>query len=423
MRTRPGFNRTMIDNLIWLGGSLVLALFVWVIANFQSDPIEQQRFPDRIPVQMSPDAGLLLTYPPPSGRQISLVVRAPRSVLDLLTSEEIEVTADLSGLGPGEHSVELHAELARQPAIVADMSPRLLRVVLEEADARQVPLRAVVIAEPPTGFSREEPRFDVNLNQVEVSGSASRVASVAAAQVTLDLSQQRVSYQADARLVAVDADGNTVTDVTLDPSIVNVRVDIQRRDDVREISVRPNIEGAPPEGYVLSSLSYAPQAVLVSGSPAQLAGLPDVLATQPIALTDRRASFDIAVPVILPDADLLLLTDQMITVTVEINPLTMNRQFEGLMVEVIGLDAGLRARAVPNQVTVLITGPQPELENLTASDIRVAVDANGLDEGTHAVTPTVSVRQGQIAGVNVSVLPAEIDVELISSGTPPPTRP
>lgn len=420
MRSRPSLNRTIFDNLIWLGGSLVLALFVWVIANFQSDPIQQQRFPERITAEMQPDSGLLLTSPPPSGRQISLVVRAPRSVLDLLTVEEIEVTAVLSGLGPGEHTVELQAKLARQPATVVDMSPRLLRIVLEEADARQVPLRAVVTNEPPAGFSREDPRFDVNLNQVEVSGPVSRVASVMAAQVMLDLGQQRAPYQADLRLVPVDADGNTVSDVTLDPAIVNVRVDIQRRDDVREISVRPNIEGAPPDGYVLSSLSYSPQAVLVSGSPAQLAGLPDVLSTQAIDLTDRRESFNVSVPVILPEADLLLLSDQVITVTVEINPLTMSRQFEGVPVEVIGLDDGMNARAVPNQVTVLITGPQPELENLTDSDIRVAVDANGLDPGTHAVTPAVSVRQGQIPGMNVSVLPAEIDIEITGSA---PIRP
>ncbi|MBI5670787.1 MAG: hypothetical protein HZC41_22565 [Chloroflexi bacterium] len=417
---RPGVNRTILDNLIWLGGSVVLAFFVWVIANFQSDPIQQQRFPERIPVQLVPDSGLLLTAPSPQARTTSLVIRAPRAVLDLLTAEEIQVTADLSGLGAGEHTVELQAQLARQPATVVDMSPRLMRVVLEEAATRQVPLKWIISGEPPPGFSRDDPRFDVNLNQVLVSGPASQVAEVVAAQVALDLSRQRGPYEADVRLTPVDAEGNTVSDVTLDPQIVHVSVNIERRDDVREVTVRPNIQGAPPEGYVLSSLTYSPQAVLVSGSPAQLAALPDVLSTQPIDLTNRTTSFELSVPVVLPSAELLLLTDQAITVKVEINPLTTSRQFEGVPVEVIGLDEGATARAVPNQVTVLITGPQPELENLTDADIRVAVDANGLEPGTHAVTPTVSIRQGQIPSANVSVLPAEIDVEI--NGSAPATQ-
>lgn len=418
MRNRPGLNRTILDNLIWLGGSIVLAFFVWVIASFQSDPIQQQRFQERIPVQMSPDSGLLLTAPQPQSRQTSLVIRAPRSVLDLLTEEEISVSADLRGLGAGDHTVELQARLARQPATVVDMSPRLMRVTLEEAATKQVPLNWVVSGEPPPGFSRDEPGFDVNLNQVLVSGPASQVAEVVSAQVALDLSGQRSPYEADMRLTPVDAEGSTVSDVALEPQIVRVSVNIRRRDDVREVSVRPNIVGAPPDGYVLSSLTYSPQAVLVSGLPAQLATLPDVLSTQPIDLTNRTSSFNLSVPVLLPNSDLLLLSDQAITITVEINPLTTSRQFEGVMIEIIGLEDDTTARAVPNLVTVLITGPQPELKDLTAADIRVAVDANGLEPGTHAVTPTVSIRQGQILAANVSVLPAEIDVEINGGAAP-----
>lgn len=420
MRSKSGLNRTIIDNLIWFGGSLALAFFVWTIATFQSDPIQQQPFVERIPIQITPDTGLLITTTQPSDQQTRLVIRAPRSVLDLLTREEIEVWADLTGLGSGVHTVELQSRLARQPATIVDMSPRQMRVVLEEADARQVPLRAVVSSEPPAGFSREEPRFDVNLNQVEVSGPASRVEEVVAAQVSLNLSNQRGPYEADIRLGAVDADGNPVSDVTLDPQIVHVQVNIQRRDDVREVSVRPNIQGSPPEGYVLNSLSYSPQAVLISGSPAQLATLPDVLATQPVDLTNRAGSFSLSVPVVLPSADLLLLADQMITVTVEINPLTTSRQFEGVPVEIIGLETGLAARPVPNRVTVLLTGPQPELTDLTAQDIRVAIDVNGLDVGAHSLTPTISIQQGQIPATNVSVLPGEIDIEITQDSTQSP---
>jgi YbbR domain-containing protein len=423
MRTRSQLNRSLSDNLIWLLGSLVLALLVWVIASFQSDPIVEQRFPERLAVQMTPDAGLLLTSPPQVDRQTSLVVRAPRSVLDLLTAEEIEVWADLSGLGPGEHTVELQARLARQPARVVNMSPRLMRVVLEEASARQVALRAVVTAEPPTGFSRDEPRFDVSLNQVLVSGPASRVNEVVAAQASLDLSQQRSPFEANMRLSPVNAEGATVEGVTLDPQLVTVSVNIRRRDDVREVSVRPTILGTPPDGYVLNSLTYSPQAVLISGSPSQLANLPDILPTEPIDLTDRTASFELSIPVVLPDAELLLLTDQTVTVSVEINPLTTSRQFEGIPVEVIGLGSGLIARSVPNQVTVLITGPQPELEALEASDIRVTADVNGLNVGMHPITPTVSIRQRPMPTANISVLPTEIDVEITDGPTPAPGTP
>src|SRR5262249_37170973 len=114
---RPSFkpSRALIDNLIWFAASLVLAFIVWVIATLQSDPIQQQRF-SRLEVRMNAPPGLIITTPSTNNRLASVIVNAPRSVLDLLTSEEIAVSADLSNLGAGDHTVDLQVTLARQPA-------------------------------------------------------------------------------------------------------------------------------------------------------------------------------------------------------------------------------------------------------------------------------------------------------------------
>lgn len=416
MQSSSRISRVLIDNLIWFAGSLVLAFFVWVIATFQSDPIQQQRF-SRLEVRMTSDTGLLITSPAQANRLGSVVISAQRSVLDLLTTEEIIVSADLSGLGPGEHSVELNATVARQQAAVVDISPRLMRITLEEAAQRQIPLRALVTGEPPAGYSRDEPSFDVNLNQVLVSGSASKVNEVVAAQIELDLRQQRNPIETDMRLIAVDADGNAVTDVTLEPQVVRVRVNIRRRDDVREVSVRPNILGTPPEGYVLKAVSYDPPSILVSGTAAQLAALPDTLSTDPIDLSKQTASFEVDVPVMLPDENLLLMSNQNITVSVEINPVTGSRQFDSIPVEILGLAEGYSAHLAPVQVSVLVNGPQPQLDLLAAENIRVALDLNGLIPGNYTLSPSVSVDQGQISAENISILPAEIDVEIVLSPT------
>jgi YbbR domain-containing protein len=417
MQNQSRFTRALLDNTIWFAGALMLAFFVWVIATFQSDPIQQGRFPSRVDIRMTPDAGLLITSPTLQTRTASLIIRAPKSVYDLLSSEEIEVWADLSGLGPGEHTVPLQARLARPRASVIDISPSLMRLTLEAADQRQIPLRALVTSEPPAGYSREEPVFDVNLNQVLVSGPASKVDEVVAAQVSIDLGQQRNPYEGDVRLSAVDADGNVVDEVVIDPQIVHVTVPIRRRDDVREVAVRPTIDGTPPDGYVLNALSYDPQVILVSGTSAQLANLPDTLSTQPIVLTDRTTNFEVQVPVVLADTNLLVLSGQNVTVSVEISPLTASREFDGIIVEVTGVPEGHVARLAPSEVTVLLTGPQPQLEPLQARDIHVAVDLNGLQAGSYTLTPLVTISQGEIPIESISVLPAEIDIEL-STDTP-----
>lgn len=414
----PKADHPIRDNLVWFGGSLLLAFLVWMIATFQSDPIREQRFPDRIAVRMNPDAGLLLTNPPPANRFASVVIRAPESVLALLTSDEIEVWADLQTLGPGEHTVDLHYAISRQRATVIDFSPSRIRITLEAAAQRQVPLRALIAGEPPAGYAREEPIFDIALNQVLVSGAASRVNEVVAALVELDLRQQRNPLEIDARLSPVDAEGEIVPDVTLEPSAVRVTVPIRRRDDVREVSVQPNLKGNLPEGYVLNALSYEPQALLISGTPTQLAALPDTLATEPIDLNDHTDSFAVDVPVVLPDDNLLLLSGPNITVSIEISPVMSSQQFDNVPIEVLGMGEDMSVRITPNQVSVLITGPQAQVSSLAQDDVRAVLDLNGLGPGNYALRPTVSISQGQLPAESISILPAEVDVEII--GAPPP---
>ena len=124
--------------------------------------------------------------------------------------------------------------------------------------------------------------------------------------------------------------------------------------------------------------------------------------------------------VVLPDANLLLLSDQNISVSIEINPVTISRQFDNIPVEVLGLADGYKAEISPGGVSVLISGPQAELDTLEAKDVRVALDLNGLLPGNYTLAPGVSLGQGQITIDTVSLLPAEVDVQIIDGATPTP---
>jgi YbbR domain-containing protein len=405
----------VVSNLIWFLGALVLAFLVWVWANLQSNPILQEPFGDPIPIEMTPDEGMMITSV--SARNATVVVRSQKSVMDLLKVDEINVWADLSGLGPGTHTVELRPEIARQARIV-DISPSQVRVTLEERAQRQVPLHAVITHDPPLGFTYSAPEFSgVTLNQVLVSGPASKVDQVAAVNVEIDLTQQRNPYEGDLKAVAVTAEGTVVSDVTLEPGTVHVAVSISRRDDVQEVRIRPNLIGEVPDGYVLSAVTIDPQAALVSGTPDALAVLPDLLDTNPIDLNNKTASFEQTVSVPLDDTSLVLLTAQTVTVSVEINAQTTSRQFDGIAIEVAGLGEGLAAKLSPDAVTVLITGPEPELVALRVADIHVTVDLTGLAEGNYQVTPQVAI--AQVTASSVTILPAEVDIEITPAGGQP----
>ena len=127
--------------------------------------------------------------------------------------------------------------------------------------------------------------------------------------VPVSLEGQRSAFESDVRPVPVDADGNTVTGVTLDPQSVHVTIPVEARSDVREVRVQPNIVGELAEGYVLTpAFDYNPKTVVVKGPAAVLANLPGTFFTAPISLSDKTSSFEVTVPVELPDSRLTVVT-------------------------------------------------------------------------------------------------------------------
>ncbi len=410
----------LTNNLIWLVASLALAVLVWIIAATQADPIGERRFP-QIPVQMNPDPGLVLMDR--AARTVRVTVRAQQSVLNLLTAEDIVVRADLGGLGPGTHTVELEADVARRATI--DTQPRQIGVVLEALQSQQVMVDPIILNEPPVNYTRSQPVL--GQSQVMVSGPASQVQQVVAARAPVNLADRRDSLETEVRLLPVDAEGGVVSDVTLEPQMVGVSVAISRRDDVREVTVSPNIDTTTlPDGYVISSIGYAPQTVLVMTGSGTDSGarVPTTLLTERIDLTGRTDDFEITVPVVFPpgEPELPLLGDQVVTVLISITAQASTEQFEQIEVEVIGLEDGLTAQIVPDQVSALVTGPQAVLENLSSEDIRVVLDLAGREPGTYELTPSASIDQGQIDASGIALLPSliAVTVENGEAATAPP---
>ena len=141
-----------------------------------------------------------------------------------------------------------------------------------------------------------------------MSGAASLVSQVVAVRGQLDLSASRNPLEVDLRLHAIDADGNRVNGVELEPQTAAVAVNISRRDDIRQIAVRPNVLlSTLPDGFTLKNQSYEPESLFVSGAPDQLEKISDTLLTAPISLEGREAGFVTSVPVQLPDGELFVM--------------------------------------------------------------------------------------------------------------------
>lgn len=225
MQSKRNLRQIVTENVAWFLGCLVLAFLIWVMATSQLNPIEQWRMSEAIPIRILVDDGLVITNQDELRQTARVLVRAQRSVRDVLVADDIIITADLRGQPPGEHTVPLVATVAR-PVSHVNISPSQITVELEELASKLVEVRAEFENSLPPGYEIVgDPRFDVN--QVTVSGPASKVNQVAAVHVPIDLSNQRGPIDDFARPVPVDADGRPVSGVTVDTQIIGVSVDIQ----------------------------------------------------------------------------------------------------------------------------------------------------------------------------------------------------
>jgi YbbR domain-containing protein len=415
MQPRPLWQQVVISNVGWFLVSLVLAILVWVTAVSQSNPFEERRLAG-IPLRVTAPADLVITNESSLPPTVAAQVIGQRSEVSMLTADDVVVTADLTGMGPGTHTVPLHGDAARGGR-VSTIIPSQVTVELEVVASQLVEVRAHIVNPPPPDTEADEPQFDVL--QVEVSGPASRVQQVSAVEVSIDLQDQRSAYQDDVRPVPVDADGNPVANVTVSPQVIHVTVSITQSETVREVNILPRTEGELPEGYFLTQLNYEPKTVYVSIPSGSSSDVPQTLFTVPIDISGRTDDFQESVPLELTGLDLIPISESNITVTIAIDAQTATRQLDSVPVEPIGGSQALRYQLQPSAVALIITAPQPVLERMTRDDVRVTADVSGLTaEGTFSIAPTASLSE---AGVNatITILPAQIDVVVVSADATP----
>lgn len=403
-----------LETLTWLAGALLVAVFSWIVATTEENPVEVNTFPARIPIQVIHDDNMLIIDQSTTDSEV--ILRTQASVWEVLEADDIIVRADLSGFEPGAYIVELSVEIVEERRVVVeDWSPRQISIEIDTAAEILVPIVEDIRSDPPIGFEITAITFQTT--EVLVTGPAAEVERVVTAQAGLRLGDERNPLTTDIRLIAVDNQERAVTGVTLEPEIVSVTVNIQPLADYREVFVTPNIVGEPPPGYVVTSITYDPQTIPVRGRPRALEQLPGSVLTNPIDLTDQTQGFSRSVPVILPDN---VLAEQNITVVVEIGALPGSRNFEDLPVQIQGLDPELEALVSPENVSLFITGPAPILDTLTLDNITIVADLADLEVGSHQVPVQTIINLEGLEEATTSALPAVLDV-IITARNPTPT--
>ncbi len=403
------------NNLRLLLWALALALAVWVAAVTSSDPDEVRVYPAPVNIQIVGQAsGLIITGEIP--HQVQITIRAPRSVWDQLIAKPDSVRAvlDLSGLKQGKHQLNLQVQADERPVRIVQVSPNSIPLTLEPLVTQTFPLNIDIAGQPAVGYLAGNPTVDVE--QVVVTGAQSLVSSVKRVSVSVNLGGAREEISSSASITAYDETNQVVSGVNLQPETAHLTLPISQQSGFRDMAVKVVVHGQVANGYRLDNISVFPPVVTVySSDPALVSALPGVVETQPLELQNMNNDINTQLGLNLPSG-VSVIGDPNVSIQADISAIESSLTLSNEQVEVAGLSSDMSAQISPAAVDVIISGPLPLLDTLTHQDVLITVDATGLSEGTHQLTPSVQIL---VSNLQVeSVLPGTVEVTLTPNPNP-----
>ena len=405
--------REIIKSIPTLFLALVLASVVWVAAVVQADPSEEKVYPNTVKIEtIGQDPNLVITNQ--ISDEISISLNAPQSIWQKLIREDNSVRAvvDLSGLGAGTYDVPVQIKIDTKPVKVASYTPETVTVNLEKIVTHKFDIHLVQTGEPAVGFTAHDPTADIK--EATITGPESIVNKVKEIKATINVNGINKSMTQSVNLQALDENKNVIDNATVNPTDVTVTQEITQKGGFRNVVVRVNLKGQVASGYRVTNISvYPPIITVYSSAPQRVNDLPGYVDTSEIILSGSKEDLDERVAINLP-AGITVVGEQFVQVHISVASIESSITLSNMPVEVVGLPNDLEASISPATVDVIISGPIPLLDKLTAKDVRVLVNMSNASVGISQHEPVVEIK---IEDLKVqSILPGNVELTISEKG-------
>jgi len=367
-----------------------------------------------IPLRQPASAVLLGTLPPVT----SIRYFAPPDAASRLSSSSFTATVDLSDVvvNPEAPFVTAKVEVrATDPRVqILDFEPQAIRVQLDPLVSKTVPVDVARGPVPP-GLEVRDPV--VSSSTVTVSGPASVIKLVTAAQARVVIQPSGIDVDQAVDLIAVDASGQVMTPVDIEPSSIRVQIRVGSQLESKTLPVHPVVIGTQAAGYEIDGIEVTPTVISVEGEADALAALVTI-DTAPVSISGAVGDIARTVALVLPDG-VASLGPSAARVVVRLRPTTGTRAISaGVLLSNARVD---RTYALStDQVVVTVGGSVADLDALTGRTFAAIADVGDLEPGSHDVTLRV-VLPSRLTLVAISPPRIVVTVDLPSTPLPSST--
>ena len=411
---------------ILLSVTIALTLWLYVISVERTETVQNFR---NVPVILDgesvlEDRGLKIVSD--TDLTVDLELTGNRSELNKLRSSDIVVIVDLTRIyEAGEKELEYSVTLPGTIEVVS-REPQTINIEVARWVTQEVPVKLEQVGSLPDNYIVDQQNVTLDRQFITLSGPQSVVENIAMAKVTVDMTGRTESVEERVSVTLCDENSVPldVSSVTVDTDKVLVKIPVLMVKDIQlQVSV---ISGGGLTAQDVT-VTLDKTEITVSGSPAVISKLEDVLVLGTIDLSQELEGFtDRTYQVELPAGVKNLSGIEEVQVSLEM-PEREIQSFDLSMedmldrVELQNVPDGVPVRVRENQqLTVWIRGQAKDLEKVMITDFRIVVDLTGATQ--------TGMYEAQILVENVSGVgvvsdpddPYEILVQIGESGQTTP---
>ena len=362
--------------------------------------------PVPIEVLNAPTGGALLDDP---GAVERIEFRAPDAVADALTNDSFRASIDLSSVQPrpGANTVDVPVDVFPvDPRVrVVDYDPPGVTVRVDQVVSRTMP---VEINHGPLPDGIELGPVTVEPNQATITGASSRLQNVRTVEGRFVVDASGINIDEEVALEAFDDVGAIVPGVEVQPSSARVQVDVAHQLAYATLPVIPQLIGQPAHGRRVDNVSVLPATVTISGENPDVRGLERV-STEELDISGESVELVAEVPLALPD-ELTVSGEGLVTVIVTFTEALGSRSYE-VGTALTGAQPDFSYRVEEPSVSVVLSGPVAQLDELAIDEVSVEIPVADLEVGDNEVMPIVRTPRGTTV---VGTMPETVSVTIVA---------
>ncbi|MCQ2081183.1 MAG: CdaR family protein [Lachnospiraceae bacterium] len=373
----------LTHNLGWKFISLFASIILWLIVTTVSNPAVTQSYYN-IPVKLLntetiTDSGRVYEIIDESNIIPKVTIKAPRSIISELKSENIIAVADVKDLSSLDTiSIDLSTTIYTDKINSIKGSIDTVKLDIQNKKTKTFAITPQIEGEPPQGY--EVGDFKLEQNLVRITGAESVVNSISSAVVAVDVSGFETDISTIGEVKLFDSENNVISDDSLTQNIKSVQVDVSILEK-KEIPIIVQYSGEAASGYSATGVVETDKdSVVIKGKSSVVKDISAIeIPKEAVTITDQKEDFKVLINLnqYLPNGVTVAGSQtNTLEVTVHIEPvITKHIGLEIDDIAITNVPEGLKATVGMNEGTVLdLIGLATDLDVISKTSLKPLVD-------------------------------------------------